>query len=194
MVNLKSRDRWGEASNPAALPDLVALQLFCRVVETSSFSEAAEACYLSQSAVSQRVRALERHYGRVLLERGRGRTGAEPTEAGQALYEGAREILERAEALETRLRDLEGQVGGTIRLATVYSVGLHSLPPHLSRFIALYPQVNVHLEYARTNRIVEMLRARQIDLGIVAYPEADRDIEVVPFAREPMVCIAPAGH
>jgi LysR family transcriptional regulator, transcriptional activator of the cysJI operon len=191
LAQTETHELGGEA---AALPDLVALQVFCRIIETGSVSAAAAACYLSQSAVSQRLRALERHYGRVLLERGRGRAGAEPTEAGQALYEGAREILERAEALETRLRELEGQVGGTIRLATVYSVGLHSLPPHLSRFIALYPQVNVHLEYARTNRIVDMLRARRIDLGIVAYPEADRDIEVVPFARERMVCIFPPDH
>jgi DNA-binding transcriptional LysR family regulator len=178
----------------ASPPDLTALELFCQVIETGSFSRAAAACFLSQSAVSQRVRALERHYGRTLVERGRGRAVAEPTEAGQALYEGARAILERVEALETRLRELDGEVTGTIRLATVYSVGLHSLPPHLSRFIARYPQVNVHLEYARTNRIVEMLRARRIDLGIVAYPEADREVEVVPFACEQMVCIAPPGH
>lgn len=194
MTTVDPRGRREDAPHPTAPPDLVALQLFCRIVETGSFSEAAEACYLSQSAVSQRVRALERHYGRVLLERGRGRAGAEPTEAGQALYEGARQILERVQAMETRLRELDGEVGGTIRLATVYSVGLHSLPPYLSRFIARYPQVNVHLEYARTNRIVEMLRARRIDLGIVAYPEAGRDVEVILFAREPMVCIAPPNH
>ena len=194
MSRAETPERRPDAPTPSAPPDLVALQVFCRIVETGSFSEAAAACYLSQSAVSQRVRALERHYGRVLLERGRGRSGAEPTEAGQALYEGARAILEHAEALETRLRELEGEVAGTIRVATVYSVGLHSLPPHLSRFIAHYPQVNVHLEYARTNRIVEMLRARRIDLGIIAYPEADRDIEVVPFARERMVCVFPPDH
>src|SRR5687767_20412 len=87
-------------TRPDSLPNLAALELFCRVVETGSFSRAAAACFLSQSAVSQRVRALERHYGRTLLERGRGRAVVEPTEAGQALYEGAREILERAEALE----------------------------------------------------------------------------------------------
>src|SRR5947209_14160857 len=194
MMNQRARDCREDAPVPAAPPDLVALQVFCRIVETGSFSETAEACYLSQSAVSQRVRALERHYGRVLLERGRGRVGAELTEAGQALYEGAREILDRIEAIETRLRELDGEVSGTIRLATVYSVGLHSLPPYLSRFIARYPQVNVHLEYARTNRIVEMLRARRIDLGIIAYPEADRVVEVIPFAREPMVCIGPPDH
>src|SRR5258708_16790427 len=115
MTNRNRRDRWEEAPSPDAPPDLVALQVFCRVIESASFSEAAEACYLSQSAVSQRVRALERHYGRALVERGRGRAGAEPTEAGQALYEGAREILERAEAMETRLPALAGLVGGTIR-------------------------------------------------------------------------------
>src|SRR5438270_2873778 len=107
MLNQRVRDRREEAPVPAAPPDLVALQVFCRIVETGSFSEAAEACYLSQSAVSQRVRTLERHYGRVLLERGRGRSGAEPTEAGQALYESAREILDRVEIIETRLRELE---------------------------------------------------------------------------------------
>src|SRR5438128_12164493 len=106
MLNQRVRDRREEAPVPAAPPDLVALQVFCRIVETGSFSEAAEVCYLSQSAVSQRVRALERHYGRVLLERGRGRSGAAPTEAGQALYEGAREILEQLAAMETRLREL----------------------------------------------------------------------------------------
>jgi DNA-binding transcriptional LysR family regulator len=191
MAKPRTRDPRSEAAAPL---DLVALQVFCRIVETGSFSEAAAACYLSQSAVSQRVRALERHYGQMLVERGRGRSGADPTEAGQALYEGAREILERVRTLEARLREMEGEVGGAIRVATVYSVGLHSLPPYLSRFIARYPQVNVHLEYARTNRIVEMLRARRIDLGIIAYPEADRDIEVIPFAREPMLCIAPPDH
>lgn len=191
MPASRTRDPQSEAAPP---PDLVALQLFCRIIETGSFSEAAAACYLSQSAVSQRVRALERHYGRVLVERGRGRSGVEPTEAGQTLYESAREILERVQTLEDRLREFDDEVTGTIRVATVYSVGLHSLPPHLSRFIARYPQVNVHLEYARTNCIVEMLRARRIDLGIVAYPEEDRDIEVIPFGREPMVCIAPPEH
>lgn len=190
----KGRERAARPEAGAPPPDLVALQVFCRVVETGSFSEAAAACYLTQSAVSQRVRALERQYGRVLLERGRGRSGAEPTEAGQLLYEGAREILARVQALEARLREREGEVGGTIRVATVYSVGLHSLPPYLSRFIARHPQVNVHLEYARTNRIVEMLRARRIDLGIIAYPEEEREIEVMPFAREPMVCIMPPAH
>ena len=122
MLNQRVRDRREEAPVPAAPPDLVALQVFCRIVETGSFSEAAEACYLSQSAVSQRVRALERHYGRVLLERGRGRSGAEPTEAGQALYEGAREILDRVEIIETRLRELEGEVSGTIRLRSARAV------------------------------------------------------------------------
>src|SRR5690242_3231169 len=110
MSSSGTRDPQSEAAPP---PDLVALQLFCRIVETGSFSEAAAACYLSQSAVSQRVRALERHYGRVLVERGRGRSGAEPTEAGQTLYEAAREILERVQTLEHRLRELDGEVTGT---------------------------------------------------------------------------------
>src|SRR5438034_7041810 len=119
MLHPSPPELTGDAPLVSAPPDLVALEVFCRVIETGSFSRAAEACYLSQSAVSQRIRSLERHYGRVLVERSRGRSIAEPTEAGQALYEEARQILDRVEALETRLRELEGTVAGTIRLATV---------------------------------------------------------------------------
>src|SRR5947209_13041248 len=131
MPTTATNKRPGEAPTASGPPDLVALQVFCRVIESGSFSRAAEACYLSQSAVSQRVRALERHYGRILVERGRGRAVVEPTEAGRTLYESAREILERVEALEIHLRELDGEIAGTVHLATVYSVGLHSLPPHL---------------------------------------------------------------
>src|SRR2546423_1991277 len=77
------------ASKPMELTDL---QLFCDLVETRSFTRAAERNFLSQSAVSQRIRALERQYAQVLLERGRGKGKVAPTEAGQILYAGAKPL------------------------------------------------------------------------------------------------------
>src|SRR5581483_8554459 len=98
------------------------------LVETRSFSRAAERNFVSQSAVSQRLRTLEREYGQLLIERGRGKGLIAPTEAGQILYAGAKSLLGEAAALEARLRGLSEEVAGTVRVATVYSVGLHALP------------------------------------------------------------------
>src|SRR5438105_15100579 len=76
---------------------LATLKLFCDLVETESFTLAAERNFVSQSAVSQRIRTLEREYGQVFLARGKGRGPAVPTEAGRLLYEGAKPLLAGAD-------------------------------------------------------------------------------------------------
>src|SRR5687768_7765269 len=106
------------------------LKTFCDLVESGSFTRAAELNYVSQSAVSQQVRALEQRFERRLLERGGGHS-VEPTEAGKLVYAESRAILDRLRALEERLREPGGAMTGTVHVATVYSVGLHALPPHV---------------------------------------------------------------
>ena len=174
--------------------DLDALRTFVDLAETKSFSKTAERHFISQSAVSQRVRALEREFGQVLVERGKGRPGAQFTEAGARLLAGARELLNRADALKREMAELSGAVGGTLQVATVYSIGLHALPPFLSAFLAEYPQVNVHLEYLRTDRIYESVLTGSIDLGLVACPLPRPQIEVALWQEETMVLILPPEH
>ena len=120
------------------------LKTFCDLVETGSLSRAARLNLVSQSAVSQQLRALERRYGGRLIERA-PRIGARPTEAGRLLYEEVKPLLERLAALEQRLRARPDVVAGTVRVATVYSVGLHTLPPAIKRCLADHPEVNVRL-------------------------------------------------
>jgi DNA-binding transcriptional LysR family regulator len=174
--------------------DLDSLRLFVDLAETKSFSKTAERNFMSQSAVSQRVRSLEQEFGYVLVERGKGRPGAHFTEAGARLLAGARDLLARADALKREMAELSGDVSGTLRVATVYSIGLHALTPAVKAFLAEYPQVNLHLEYLRTNRIYDALLAGGIDCGIVACPREQPQIEVVPLADERMVLIAPPSH
>ncbi len=169
--------------------NLDTLQLFCDLVDTGSFSRAADKNFVSQPAVSQRLRALERDYGQTLLHRGQGRGLVRPTEAGQRLYDGARPLLREAAALEARLRGLSDDVAGTVRVATVYSVGLHALPPRLKPFLAAHPRVNVHLEYQRTDGVYRDVMAGEADVGIVACPSPRRGVEIVPFADEDMALI-----
>jgi DNA-binding transcriptional LysR family regulator len=174
--------------------DLRALQLFCEVIETRSFSRAAERSFLSQSAVSQRLRGLEREYGQVLLERGQGKGRIQPTEAGRILYEGAKSLLTEAAELEARLRGLSDEVAGTVRVATVYSVGLHALPKRLKPFLAAHPKVNVHLEYSQTARVSLDVLSGAADVGLVACPTPRTGIEIVPFGEEEMAVICAPEH
>lgn len=168
------------------------LQVYCDIIETSSFSKAAARNFISQPAVSQQVKALEEHFHQKLIER--SPQGIYPTEAGRLFYEGAREILERYQNLERQMADLTQTVSGTIRVATVYTVGLHDLPPYIKRFIQAYPQARIHVEYSRTNKIYEAVRQNQVDVGIVAYPQETRQMGVIPLPSDELVVIVDPSH
>lgn len=168
------------------------MRLFCAIVETGSFTRGAARNFISQSAASQQVRALEERFGQALLERGPGRV--RPTAAGSAVYQAFREILDRFAGLEQQLLELGHAVAGTIRVATVYSVGLHELPPFVKRFLQLYPQCRVDVEYHRTDRIYDTVAQGLFDIGIVAFPVESRRLAVIPMAPDELVLIVPPGH
>lgn len=169
------------------------LETFCNLVETGSFSRAATLGRVTQSAVSQQVRALEQRFGKRLVDRG-GRRGALTTEAGRLLYVEAKAVVERFRALEDALRGEPKTIAGTVRVATVYSVGLHELPPYVKQFLRAHPGVNVRLEYARTNRVVEGCLDGSLDLGIVALPSRRRELAVVPLRADELVFVAAPEH
>ena len=170
------------------------LKIFCDLVETQSFSQAAERNFVTQSAVSQQVRGLEEKFKRRLLERVRGRREVRVTDAGQSFYEESRSVLAAFKGLQERMRALEGAVSGTVRVATVYSIGLHELPPVVRRFMAQYPAAKIDLEYSRTTRIVRDVLSGAIELGIVAYPEKRRGLAIVPLPGDRLVLICPPSH
>lgn len=168
------------------------LKVFCDVVETGSFSVAASQNYITQSAVSQQLRALENKYHCKLLERSRG--GAKPTPQGTILYRASREIMDRYQNVESELQHSCDVIGGHLRVAIVYSVGLHELPAYLKEYLKAYPEVNVHIEYSRPNKIYENVIAQQIDLGIVAYPQKHPQIVIIPIREDSLVLACPPEH
>jgi len=170
------------------------LQIFNDLVETQSFSHTAERNFVTQSAVSQQVRGLEEKFKRRLLERVRGRRELRLTEAGEAFYQESRAVTSAYTHLEERMRSLSGSVGGSVRVATIYSVGLHELPPAVRRFMALYPEAKINLEYSRTTRVMRDVQSGAVELGIVAYPEKRRGLEVVPLRGDRLVLVCPPSH
>ncbi len=168
------------------------LKVFCDVVETGSFSVAASQNFITQSAVSQQLRALETKYHCKLLERSRG--GAKPTPQGAILYKASREIIDKYQDVEAELQHSCDVIGGHLRVAIVYSVGLHELPAYLKEYLRNYPEVNVHVEYSRPNKIYENVIAQQIDLGIVAYPQKHPQIVSIPIRKDTLVLACPPDH
>jgi DNA-binding transcriptional LysR family regulator len=169
------------------------LQTFCHLVETGSFTKAARLGFVSQSAVSQQLKTLEARYGRPLIERGARRRLA-PTEAGRLLYAECRELLDRFRQLEARLREPADAVAGTVRLATVYSIGLHELPPYVTRFMKAHPRVKVHVEYSRTDKVCDACVDGTVDFGIVAFPIRRSNLTVIPWHEETLVLACAPTH
>src|SRR5262244_2434015 len=127
------------------------LKVFCDLIDTRSFSKAATMNFISQSAVSQQIRAFEEKFDRQLVER--SRKGLVPTAAGMLFYKGCREILDRYDLLGEELKNLGNVVSGQVRVATIYSVGLHEISQVVKNFIKSYPQANLHIEYSRANKV-----------------------------------------
>lgn len=170
------------------------LKIFCDLVETRSFSQAAERNFVTQSAVSQQVRGLEEMFKHRLLERVRGRREVRLTEVGEVFYQESRSVVAAYNQLQARVRGVDGAVTGTVRVATVYSIGLHELPPAVRRFMALYPSAKIDLEYSRTTRVVRDVLGGAVELGVVAYPEKRRGLSIIPLPGDRLALICPPQH
>ncbi len=170
------------------------LKVFCDLVDLESFSLAAERNFVTQSAVSQQIRTLEEKFKRRLLERIRGRREVKLTPAGEVFYRESRNVLEAFDQLEENLRGVVGKIGGTIKVATVYSVGLHELPSKVREFMTKFPAAKIDLEYSRTTRVVRDVLNGTVELGVLAFPEPRRGLTITPMAENRLVLIAPPDH
>lgn len=168
------------------------LKVFCDLAETESFTKAAQINNVTQSAVSQQISALERTFKSLLIERSKKKFRL--TREGQVLYDYSKQIIQTYESLHSKLQELKDIISGTIRLATIYSIGLHDLPPYIKRFMRSYPTVNIHVEYRRANQVYEDVLSNVVDLGLVAYPVKDSKLEIIPLRKEPLVLITHPQH
>ncbi|MFM9905563.1 MAG: LysR family transcriptional regulator [Pyrinomonadaceae bacterium] len=170
------------------------LKVFCDLVDLESFSLAAERNFITQSAVSQQIRALEEKFKRRLLERIRGRREVKLTPAGDVFYRESKNVLAAYEMLQESLRGVVGKIGGTVKVATVYSVGLHELPAKVREFMTKFPAAKIDLEYSRTTRVLRDVMNGTVELGVVAFPEPKRGLTITPMPENRLVLIAPLEH
>lgn len=167
-------------------------KIFADLVETKSFSKSAKLNGITQSAVSQQARAMERHFKTLLIDRSQKQF--QLTREGQRVYESAKEVLHTYDKLLSELQEMKKVISGTIRISTIYSIGLHELPAYIKRFLHDYPSVNVRVEYRRSNLVYEDILHNAVDFGLVAFPVKQRQIEALPFRDDHLVLIAHPDH
>ncbi|HEY8206710.1 MAG TPA: LysR family transcriptional regulator, partial [Myxococcaceae bacterium] len=171
---------------------LESLKMFCDVVETGSFSRAAQLNHVTQSAVSQQIRALENRYEQKLLSRSARQVT--PTPAGERLFRGCKEILARFAEVENEIREQSTEVAGTTSVSTIYSVGLHELQNIQKHLLKTHPKVNMRLNYRRNDQVYDDIILGAAEIGIVAYPQPRAGVDIVPFRDDKLVVVCAPTH
>jgi DNA-binding transcriptional LysR family regulator len=172
--------------------NLDTIRLFCEVVRLNSVSRGAGACGVTQSAASQAIQQLEAEVDAPLLDR--SRRPLRPTEEGRGFYDACRTLLQGFDRARADLAASRHRVEGTVRVAAIYSVGLHDMSRHMQPFMAAHPHARVLLECLHPHKVVEAVLSDQADLGILSYPTATRALTVLPLRVEPMALVCHPSH
>jgi DNA-binding transcriptional LysR family regulator len=169
---------------------------FEAVARTGSFARAAEDLNFTPSAVSQAIARLEKEAGSRLLER--DRRGVRLTAAGETLLPRAVAVLGQVDRAHRDLAALRSGALGLLRLGTLPTAAAGLAAPALARFRSEHPGVDVRLATADIDHLLEMLRARDLDLAVVAAweedPAAAADVDRLPLMEEPFILAMHGGH
>ncbi len=173
--------------------DTANLQAFVAVADCGSFSLAAERLFVTQPAVSKRLRQLEESLGSRLIDR-RGRH-MHLTQSGQALLPRARQILKELDALKQHIAELEGSPMGRLSMATSHHIGLHRLPPVLRRFREHYPEVTLDLHFMDSELACGRVEQGELELAVVTLPFRQHDrLDYLPVWDDPLQPVSAPEH
>ena len=165
---------------------------FCDLVESKSFSKAAKLNEVTQSAVSQQLKAMESHYQMLIIDRNQKKFRLTPQ--GTALYSTFKQILNLYDQLNCEIQEMRNVVSGTVQISTVNSIGLHVLPHYLKSFLKEFPSVNARVEYRRANLVYDDVLHGNADIGLIAFPVPQKDLEIIPFTNDELIVAMSPEH
>jgi DNA-binding transcriptional LysR family regulator len=168
------------------------LKVFCTVAETRSFSKTSEIIHLTQPAVSLQIQALEEMYETKLFDRSSSRVTLTP--AGEVLYKYAKEILALYSSAEKVIGEMTGLVKGSITIGAGSTIGNYLLPSVISDFRKTHPKIKMHLFVANMQRVIELLNAGNINIGLVEGDVKRQKIVVEKLLSDELLLIVPPHH
>src|ERR1700760_4910671 len=168
------------------------LRLFATVVQTGSFSRAADALHISQPAISKGVRDFELQVGCRLLDR--TSKGVRPTREGQALLRHADTLFAAERAAEDELLSLRNLEAGSLRIGASTTIATYMIAEHLGRFRRQYPGIDLHVVSANTRDIADLMLAHNIEIALVEGPIEDNDLTSRAWRTDVMSLITSPTH
>lgn len=167
-------------------------KLFRDVAHARSLSRAAAMNGISQSAATQHIQELERRLGVELLDRSTRPLGLTP--GGKLYADLCRDVLRREEVFVAALDEIKDEAAGTVRVASIYSIGLSEMSRLREEFTRAFPSAQLHIEYLRPDKVYQAVLEDQADLGFISYPENRRELTVIPWREERMTVVAYPSH
>lgn len=167
-------------------------KLFRDVAHARSLSRAAAMNGISQSAATQHIQELEKRLGVQLLDRSTRPLGL--TAGGKLYAELCRDILRREEDFTAALDEIKAEAEGTVRVASIYSIGLSEMSRLRDEFARVCPGAELRVEYLRPDKVYEAVLEGHADLGFISYPEHRRDLTVIPWREERMTVAVYPSH
>ena len=171
---------------------LTELKYIVAVARERHFGKAAEACYVSQPTLSVAIKKLEDELELKLFERSAGEVTVTPL--GEQIVQQAQTVLDQAAAIKEIAKRGKDPLAGPLNLGVIYTIGPYLLPDLVRQNIARTPQMPLMLHENFTVRLLEMLRAGEIDCAIMAEPFPDTGLAMAPLYDEPFLAAVPAGH
>lgn len=168
------------------------LEIFCKVVELESFSKAAEAVFLAQASVSERIASLENKIGTRLLDR-LGRKVI-PTAAGELLHKHATLFLEMKETAQLEIESFLGLEQGEISMGGSTIPGEYILPDLISRFNQKYPRLSVKLTIADSSIIENRVLEGKLEMGVIGAKSLHTNLLCQKLWKDELVVAVPVGH
>jgi DNA-binding transcriptional LysR family regulator len=173
--------------------DTESLQAFVAVARTGSFSAAAQDLFLTQPAISKRISKLEETLNHRLFDR-LGRE-LQLTEAGRALLPRAEGILTELKNAERSIRELSGEIVGTLRVATSHHIGLHHLPPILREFASVHSNVNLQFEFLDSEQAHRKVLDGDCELAVVTLaPKIEAPLKAETLWPDPLAVLVSKHH
>jgi LysR family hydrogen peroxide-inducible transcriptional activator len=166
------------------------LRYFDALARYGHFGRAAEACSISQPALSIQIKELEAMFGAPLVERGAKTIRLTPV--GEGLLDKARQILLHVEELDDLMRAARWPLGGRLRLGVIPTVAPYLLPRIISSLGANFPDLDLVLRETVTGALIEDLLAGQLDLAVVALPISEPALREYALFDEEFVLVRPS--
>jgi DNA-binding transcriptional LysR family regulator len=168
------------------------LKVFCTVAETKSFSKTSEIIHLTQPAVSLQIQALEEKYETKLFDRSSSAVAL--TLAGETLYKYAKEILALYASAEKAIGKQTGILKGSLTIGAGSNIGNYILPTVITEFSNTHPKMKIYLLVNNTKRVIELLNAGSIDIGLVEGDISRQKITVKKLLSDELLLIVPPEH